>query len=142
MAPKIRLVAACIWGCGCCFVGHCWINLLAERAGLGEGSVWIILFVTLLSYVFDLAEGATAIWLSFLFGRGQWSRPWWGLILFALADGVDTFDWLGGYDLIPVWAQDTLNFIALIAYPLVIWLPVWLCFQIILFYVMAKIAGC
>ncbi|MBK8616615.1 MAG: hypothetical protein IPN96_05800 [Anaerolineales bacterium] len=94
------------------------LTTLAEKAGLGEGSVWIILFITVLYPVFDLTEGAIAIWLSFLFGRGQWSRPWWGLILFALADSVNTFDWLGGYDLISVSAQDTLNFLALIAYPL------------------------
>ncbi len=94
------------------------LTTLAEKAGLGEGSVWIILFITVLYPVFDLTEGAIAIWLSFLFGRGQWSRPWWGLILFALADSVNTFDWLGGYDLISVSAQNTLNFLALIAYPL------------------------
>ncbi len=93
------------------------LTSLAERAGLGGGSAWIILFVTFLYPVFDLAEGATAIWLSFLFGRGQWSRPWWGLILFALADGIDTFYWLGGYDLIPVMGQNILNFISLVAYP-------------------------
>jgi hypothetical protein len=90
---------------------------LAAKSGLGEGYAWIILFITVLYPVFDLTEGATAIWLSFLFGRGQWSRPWWGLILFALADSIDTFYWLGGYDFIPVVAQDILNFISMIAYP-------------------------
>jgi hypothetical protein len=90
---------------------------LAAKSGLGEGYAWIILFVTVLYPVFDLTEGATAIWLSFLFGRGQWSRPWWGLILFALADSIDTFYWLGGYDFIPVVAQNILNFISMIAYP-------------------------
>jgi len=91
---------------------------LAAKTGLGAGSAWIILFVTVLYPVFDLTEGSTAIWLSFLFGRGQWSRPWWGLILFALADSVNTFSWLGGYDLIPVVAQNILDFIALVAYPI------------------------
>jgi hypothetical protein len=90
---------------------------LAIKAGLGEGYAWIILFVTVLYPVFDLAEGATAIWISFLFRRGQWSRPWWGLILFALADSVNTFYWLGGYGFIPVAAQTVLNFISVIAYP-------------------------
>ena len=93
------------------------LTTLAAKTGLGEGYAWIILFVTILYPVFDLTEGATAIWLSFLFGRGQWSRPWWGLILFALADSIDTFYWLGGYDMIPVAAQNTLNFITMIAYP-------------------------
>jgi len=39
------------------------------------------------------------------------------LILFALADSVDTFSWLGGYDYIPVMVQDVLNFIYVAAYP-------------------------
>lgn len=90
---------------------------LAAQAGLGGESAWIILFITVLYPVFDLTEGGIAIWLSFLFGRGQWSRPWWGLILFALADSVDTFYWLGGYDYVPAIAQSVLNVIAVVAYP-------------------------
>ena len=93
------------------------LTTLAAKAGLGEGYDWIILFVTMLYPVFDLTEGATAIWLSLLFRRGQWSRPWWGLILFALADSIDTFYSLGGYGSIPVVAQNILNFISMIAYP-------------------------
>ncbi len=90
---------------------------LAAKAGLGGESAWVILFITVLYPVFDLTEGGFAIWLSFLFGRGQWSRPWWGLILFALADGIETFYWLGGYDYISVMAQNVLNFISVAAYP-------------------------
>jgi hypothetical protein len=93
------------------------LTSLAAKAGLGGESAWIILFITVLYPVFDLTEGAIAIWLSFLFGRGQWSRPWWGLILFALADSVNTFYWLGGYDFIPMTAQNILNFLSLILYP-------------------------
>jgi hypothetical protein len=90
---------------------------LAEQAGLGEGYAWIILFVTVLYPVFDITEGTVAIWLSLLFGRGQWSRPWWGLILFALADSIDSFYWLGGYEFIPAAAQTVLNFLSVAAYP-------------------------
>ena len=93
------------------------LTSLADQAGLGEGYAWIILFVTVLYPVCDVVEGTAAIWLSFLFGRGQWSRPWWGLILFALADSVDAFYWLGGYNLIPSTAQSVLNFISVAAYP-------------------------
>jgi len=39
------------------------------------------------------------------------------LILFALADSIDSFYWLGGYELIPVAVQPMLNFIAVAAYP-------------------------
>lgn len=93
------------------------LTTLAAKTGLGEGYAWIILFITVLYPVFDLTEGALAIRLSFLFGRGQWSRPWWGLILFALADSVNSFYWLGGYDFIPVNVQTVLDFISLVAYP-------------------------
>jgi len=93
------------------------LTTLASNAGLGEGYAWIVLFITVLYPVFDLTEGALAIRLSFLFGRGQWSRPWWGLILFALADSVNSFYWLGGYDFISVNMQAVLDFISLVAYP-------------------------
>jgi hypothetical protein len=90
---------------------------LTIKAGQGEGNSWAFLFVTLLYPVLDLIEGATAIWLSLLFRRGRWSRPWWGLILFALTDGIDAFYWSGGYGFIPMMAQNTLDFISLVTYP-------------------------
>jgi hypothetical protein len=90
---------------------------LTIKSGGGEGDSWAFLFVTILYPVLDLIEGATAIWLALLFRRGQWSRPWWGLILFALTDSIDAFYWSGGYDLIPVMAQSTLDFISLVTYP-------------------------
>lgn len=89
----------------------------AVKTGLGEDYTWIVLFITVLYPVFDLIEGGIAIWLSFLFGRGQWSRPWWGLILFALVDGIESFYWFGGYDYIVPAAQTALNFISVVAYP-------------------------
>lgn len=93
------------------------LTTLATKVGLGEGYSWIILFVGVLYPVFDLAEGGIAIWLSFLFGRGRWSRPWWGLILFALADGIDAFYWMGGYEKIPLAAQSVLDVISVVVYP-------------------------
>lgn len=78
---------------------------------------WSFLFVTLLYPVLDVLAGGTAIWLSLLFGRGRWSRPWWGLILFAITDAIDAFYWSGGYDLVSVAAQNTLDFISLVTYP-------------------------
>jgi hypothetical protein len=90
---------------------------LTIKVGRGEGNSWAFLFVTLLYPVLDLIEGATAIWLSLLFRRGRWSRPWWGLILFALTDGIDAFYWSGGYGFIPMMAQNTLDFISLVTYP-------------------------
>jgi len=83
-----------------------------HQVGLGQEVSWIDDFVAMLYPVFDLTEGIAAIWLALLFGRGRWSRPWWGLILFAIADGVDSFYWLGGYDLIPLAVQNIFNFIS------------------------------
>lgn len=93
------------------------LTTLAANAGLGEGYAWIVLCITILYPVFDLTEGALALRLSLLFRRGQWSRPWWGLILFALADSVNSFYWLGGYDLISTRIQSVLDFVSLVAYP-------------------------
>lgn len=93
------------------------LTTLASAFGFGEGSIWIILFIGILYPVFDLTEGSLAIWLSLLFRRGQWSRPWWGLILFSLADGIDTFYWMGGYEKISTSAQSILDIITLTAYP-------------------------
>lgn len=90
---------------------------LTIKAGRGEGSSWALLFVTILYPVLDAMAGATAIWLSILFGRGQWSRPWWGLILFAVTDGIDAFYRSGGYNFIPAWFQNTLDLTSLLAYP-------------------------
>lgn len=90
---------------------------VAASAGLAEGYPWLILFITILYPVFDLTEGAGAIWLSLLFGRGHWSRPWWGLILFALADSINSFYWLGGYSWLSPVVQTIFNVITNLAYP-------------------------
>lgn len=71
------------------------------RTGLGVGYSWLILFITILYPVFDAMNGLGALYLSFLFGRGHWIRPWWGLILFALSDTINIFYWLGGYSFLP-----------------------------------------
>ena len=90
---------------------------LTIGSGRGEGNSRALLFVTILYPVLDVMEGATAIWLSILFGRGQWSRPWWGLILFAITDGIDAFYRSGGYNFIPAWLQNSLDLTSLVAYP-------------------------
>ncbi len=68
----------------------------ALAAGLGEGMSWFALFLAVFYPVCDLFAGVTALWLAFLFGRGTWGRPWWGLIVFAIADGINIFLWIGG----------------------------------------------
>lgn len=74
----------------------------ALAAGLGEDSSWTVNYLAVLYPVFDLLEGAAALWLFFLFRRGWLGRPWWGLLAFAFADAVNIFFWLGGYN----WMSD------------------------------------
>jgi len=73
----------------------------AIAAGLGADISWFALYLAVFYPVCDLAIGATALWLAFLFGRGAWGRPWWGLIVFAVADGINIFLWIGGDKLLP-----------------------------------------
>ena len=74
------------------------LTQLAIKAGLGEGYSWAALYLAVIYPVFDFIEGVAALWLFFLFGRGYLGRPWWGLIAFAVADAINIFFWMGGYD--------------------------------------------
>ena len=78
------------------------LTKLAIAAGLGEGYSWLAVYLAVLYPIFDIAEGGAALWLFFLFGRGYLGRPWWGLILFAIADSFNIFFWMGGYE----WIAD------------------------------------
>jgi len=40
--------------------------------------------------------------IEFRVPRGYLGRPWWGLIAFAVADGINIFFWIGGYN----WLSD------------------------------------
>jgi hypothetical protein len=80
----------------------------ARIAGLGEGMSWFALYLAVFYPVCDLVVGVTALWLAFLFGRGTWGRPWWGLIVFAIADGINIFLWIGGDKFIP---ENVANFL-------------------------------
>lgn len=74
------------------------LTQLAIKAGLGEGYSWAALYLAVIYPVFDFIEGVAALWLFFLFGRGYLGRPWWGLIAFAVADAINIFFWMGGYN--------------------------------------------
>jgi hypothetical protein len=72
------------------------LTRLALRAGLGEDQSWFSVYLAILYPVCDFFIGLAAFWLSLLFGRGSWGRPWWALIAFAVADAVNVFLWIGG----------------------------------------------
>ena len=76
---------------------------LALGAGLGEGISLPALYIAVIYPVLDAFAGGAALWLFFLFGRGYLGRPWWGLIAFAIADGINIFFWIGGYN----WVSDS-----------------------------------
>lgn len=82
----------------------------ARHAGMGEGTSGFALYLSILYPVFDLVEGGAAIWLFFLFGRGKWGRPWWGLIAFAIADSINIYFWMGGEENL---AENTVNLLYL-----------------------------
>ncbi|MBV6395607.1 MAG: hypothetical protein HFACDABA_01185 [Anaerolineales bacterium] len=73
----------------------------ALQAGLGEGYSTPVVYLSVLYPVFDIFEGGAALWLFFLFGRGYLGRPWWGLISFAVADSINIYSWMGGFDNTP-----------------------------------------
>lgn len=88
----------------------------AIQTEIGFGYGWFMLFITFLYPVFDVMNGLGALYLAYLFGRGHWIRPWWGLILFALSDSINVFYWLGGYNYLPEALQPPLDLLDLFFY--------------------------
>jgi hypothetical protein len=77
------------------------LTLWAHSAGLGKDMSWFALYLAVFYPVCDIVEGVCALWLAFIFGRGNWGRPWWGLIAFAFADAINIFLFIGGYNILP-----------------------------------------
>jgi hypothetical protein len=55
------------------------------------------------------------LYLSRLFGRGLWGRSWWGLVAFALSDGISFWYDMGGSLMI---SESAGNILSLITYTL------------------------
>lgn len=88
------------------------LTFLTRWAGLGEDIPWLVAFLAVLYPVSDVVEGAYALRLSLLFGRGRLGRPWWGLIAFAFADAINIYFWMGGYEWMP---EQVSNYIFLLS---------------------------
>ncbi|MEW5870598.1 MAG: hypothetical protein AB1894_15100 [Chloroflexota bacterium] len=72
------------------------IYSLMLRGGYGEDWEPLGMFLAILYPVLDLGIGLAALNLSRLFGQGIWGRAWWGLIAFAISDGITSWYYLGG----------------------------------------------
>ena len=92
------------------------LTQLALRVGLGEDISWFALYLAVFYPVCDLVIGLAALWLAFLFGRGNWGRPWWGLIAFAVADAINIFLWIGGDKLLSESAQKISDWVSSVVY--------------------------
>jgi hypothetical protein len=88
----------------------------ALAAGLGQGTSWFGVYLSIIYPVFDLFIGGAALWLFFLFQRGYLGRPWWGLIAFAVADSVSIYSWLGGFDKTPQAVYDIIDLLSNMSY--------------------------
>ncbi len=87
------------------------IAFLARLGGFGKDKIWLNLYLIVLYPTCDLVIGAAAVWLSLLFARGRWSRPWWGLIAFFFADGIYSWYGLGGYQILTPAADAWLSLV-------------------------------
>jgi hypothetical protein len=76
------------------------VALLLRQLGVGAEYSFLGLYLYVFYPVGDLLVGAIGVHLSRLFGRGVMGRAWWGLVAFALSDGISTWYDLGGYALL------------------------------------------
>jgi hypothetical protein len=76
------------------------ITIIARSRGVGQDRTWFGTYLTIFYPVGDLLLGLAALDLSRRFGGGLWGRPWWGLIIFAISDGITGWYYLGGYQLL------------------------------------------
>lgn len=73
------------------------VAYLAIQTGYESTEGWLALYISVFYPVSDIVLGLAALWLTFLFSRGNWGRPWWGLLAFFFADGIYTWYNLGGF---------------------------------------------
>ena len=76
------------------------LTILLRQAGFDQGSRWFYTYLNIFYPLCDLAEGALALWFGYLFRRGILGRPWLGLLVFAVSDGISSWYWLGGNKLV------------------------------------------
>jgi hypothetical protein len=92
------------------------LTQLALYLGLGQDQSWFSVYLAIFYPVCDFIIGLAALWLSLLFGKGSWGRPWWALIVFAVADAVNIFLWIGGDKLLAANSASLLDWISSVIY--------------------------
>lgn len=110
------------------------LTQLALWAGLGQDQSWFSVYLAIFYPVCDFFIGLAALWLSLLFGRGSWGRPWWALIVFAVADGLNIFLWIGGDRLVGAGAATLLDLISSVIYNFGYVVALFGCLSILLYY--------
>ena len=76
------------------------IAVILRQAGFNDQSTFMSTYLNVLYPTCDLVVGIAALWFSLIFRRGVLGRPWLGLLLFAVSDGISGWYWLGGQRLL------------------------------------------
>ena len=76
------------------------VTTLARARGIGADWTWLGMYLAIFYPIGDLLLGLAALDLSRRFSSGLWGRAWWGLIIFAISDGITGWYYLGGYQLL------------------------------------------
>ena len=87
-----------------------------RQAGFDSQAPWASTYLNLLYPTCDLMVGIAALWFSFVFRRGLLGRPWLGLLIFAVSDGISGWYWIGGYKLLTPSADTNLSVLTDILY--------------------------
>jgi hypothetical protein len=85
------------------------ITILGMQSRPTGLAAWLATYFSIFYPLCDFIFGVAALWLAFVFRRGIWARPWWGLIAFAFADGIYTWYWSGGYEMLTPTADTWLS---------------------------------
>lgn len=72
------------------------LNLRLRQSLQTQGWTLIGSYLAVLYPVSDLVIGLAAFNLVRMYGAGLWGRAWWGLIAFAVSDGITSWYYLGG----------------------------------------------
>jgi hypothetical protein len=106
------------------------VTILVRQASPQNDEVWYSTYLFVLYPICDLVEGLAALWFAFLFRRGLLGRPWFGLLAFAVSDGISTWYWMGGSKLLNLQSDTWLSLFTDVLYIGGYLLAAWGCLSI------------